>query len=88
MSYMQLTVNHVKCGGCARTIQDRLLKINAVEMVEVDVTTGMVKITGDEDLQRNLVLSELKHMGYSPVGQGGSLDRAKSYLSCLKGRLK
>ena len=88
MSYIQLTVDHVKCGGCARTIQDGLLKISAVEAVEVDVPTGTVKITGDEDLQKQIVLAELKSMGYPPAGQGSNLDRAKSYLSCLKGSMK
>ena len=38
-----LTVNNIKCGGCESMVRDGLSKIEGVDNINVDSTTGEVK---------------------------------------------
>lgn len=80
-------VENIKCGGCANSIKKELLKINNNVFIGVDVEEGKIKITGIGELDRDLYIKRLSEMGYSERGKGNIIDRAKSYVSCMIGKL-
>ena len=63
MSEDQLSVQNVKCGGCASRIRQGLAEVDGVESVEVDVATGVVTITGDA-YSKDTIVNELSKLGY------------------------
>ena len=82
-----LTVDNEKCGGCSNRIEKKLQELEGVSDIEIDVETGAVSFESIEEGAMNLVESSLKSMGYPRSGEGGALDQAKSYVSCMIGRM-
>lgn len=81
-------VQNLKCGGCAHTLSQGLLKIEGVQKVDVDVENGMVRIERKEDISKQLVLDTLLKMGYPAQDQANGLfTQAKSYVSCMIGKV-
>ena len=89
MSY-QLSVENIKCGGCANTIISKLSALDAVDSCEVDIEKGMITINGDES-DKVTVLALLLKLGYPETGSAEGLKaakaKAKSFVSCAVGRM-
>jgi copper chaperone len=89
MSY-QLSVENIKCGGCANTIISKLSALDAVDSCEVDIEKGMITINGDES-DKATVLALLLKLGYPETGSAEGLKaakaKAKSFVSCAVGRM-
>ena len=89
MNY-EIAVDNIKCGGCAGTIVKRLSALDCVQDVSVDVESGRVRVTGDEQ-DRAEVSALLETLGYPEAGstQGfaSAKAKAKSFVSCAVGRL-
>lgn len=83
---MKVQVENIKCGGCASSIKNGLLKIEGVEEVQVDFTEGIVEVIGNA-LNQETIIHKLHNMGYPLPGKGGGLTTATSYVSCMIGRL-
>ena len=90
MMRYDITVENIKCSGCANTITTKLNAIDAVEASEVDVENGVVSITGDEK-QRAVVTKLLLKLGYPETGTAEGLKaakaKAKSFVSCAVGKM-
>ena len=56
-------VQNVKCGGCAKAIQDGLGGMAGVDSVEVDIESGTVTVNGDA-LDRAALSAKLGELGY------------------------
>jgi len=86
-----ITVDNIKCGGCANSIQTKLQAIDGVDQVAVDVASGTVTVTG-ATLQRPLLTERLKSLGYpetdSVAGVAALTAKAKSFVSCAVGRME
>ena len=89
MSY-KLSVENIKCGGCANTITTRLNELEAVNNCQVDVENGVVTIDGNESYQSEAIQLLLK-LGYPETGTAEGLKaakaKAKSFVSCAVGRM-
>ena len=89
MSY-EISVENIKCGGCANTITSKLQALPVVENCEVDIENGIVRITGDESHKAEVSALLLK-LGYPESGTAEGLKaakaRAKSFVSCAVGRM-
>ncbi len=89
MTY-EITVENIKCGGCASTITRRLNELDAVSDCQVDVETGMVSISGDESSKLE-VTQLLLNLGYPESGTAEGLKaakaKAKSFVSCAVGKM-
>ncbi len=83
---MQIQVENIKCGGCANSIKNGLLKMEGIEKVEVDFEKGTVNIEGNK-INEEIIISKLHNMGYPLPGKGGGITTATSYVSCMIGRL-
>lgn len=89
MAY-ELSVENIKCGGCAGTITKRLNELDSVRECQVDVENGMVSITGDESSKAEVSQLLLK-LGYPETGTAEGLKaataKAKSFVSCAVGKM-
>ena len=89
MSY-KLTVENIKCGGCASTITTKLNKIDGVTSSEVDVDNGVITINAKESTKAEAAELLLK-IGYpktgTTVGLKAAKAKAKSFVSCAVGKM-
>jgi copper chaperone len=85
-----ITVDNMKCGGCANTITKSIEKIAGATSVNVDVEKGIVNFEGDASL-RDPVVQRLETLGYPLAGTAsglhGAIETAKSFVSCAIGRV-
>lgn len=85
-----ITVDNLKCGGCANTITKSLEKIVGVKNVNVDIEKGVVSFDSDP-LLHDAAVKKLDGLGYplrgSTSGLHGAVEAAKSYVSCAIGRV-
>ncbi|MEO5343395.1 MAG: heavy-metal-associated domain-containing protein [Gammaproteobacteria bacterium SHHR-1] len=85
-----VSVENIKCNGCATSIRNKLAEHEGVRAVEVDVAEGRVSIDADE-ASRNDLVAALAHMGYPEVGSvegfKAATSKAKSFVSCAVGRI-
>ena len=89
MAY-DISVENIKCGGCANTITTRLNALDIIEGCEVDIDTGIISINGDES-SRQEVSQLLLKLGYPESGTTEGLKaataKAKSFVSCAVGKM-
>ena len=90
MTVMQIEIDNLKCGGCARSILKGLSEVAGVSEVEVDRDQQAVRFNGQESV-RAQVADKLRSMGYPEKGslQGlqAGVASAKSFVSCAIGRM-
>ncbi len=88
MSY-ELSVENIKCGGCASTISTKLNALDTVNETQVDVENGIVTIIGDQSGRAD-VAQLLLSLGYPESGTAEGLKaakaKAKSFVSCAVGK--
>ena len=86
----EVSVENIKCSGCANSIVKGLQKLEGVALVAVDVEQGRVTIDADDSL-RTAVTERLLKLGYPEQGSAAGLKaakaRAKSFVSCAVGRI-
>lgn len=78
-------VENIKCGGCEATIAKSIKKIPQVTGVTVDITAGVITVTGEVDAA--LIRDTLDHLGYPVQGHNSIMAKAKSFVSCAIGRM-
>jgi copper chaperone len=85
-----IAVENIKCGGCARTIENNLNKIPNIQSVVIDVEAGTVAVAG-ENLQRDELVKTLLSLGYPEKGSVSGISsfkaKATSVVSCAIGRI-
>lgn len=82
-----ITIENLKCGGCASTIIKGLSAIEGVKDVTVDVETSVVSFHSEATIL-NDVKEKLSKLGYPEVGDKNTmLHKAKSFVSCAVGRV-
>tara|TARA_Y100001936_G_C15975655_1_gene613600 strand:+ start:260 stop:550 length:291 start_codon:yes stop_codon:yes gene_type:complete len=91
----KISVENIKCGGCANTIEKKLLKNSWVTHVDINVETGEIayEIPNNENTDQNIakISSQLTSIGYPEMGsvQGfkSKTAKAKSFISCAIGKV-
>jgi len=87
---IEITVENIKCGGCAGSIKKKLLTDTRVESVDVDIEQGIVAIEATENASNDFSAMLLK-MGYPESGTAEGIEaakaKAKSFVSCAIGRV-
>ncbi|PXX31264.1 heavy-metal-associated domain-containing protein [Arenibacter sp. ARW7G5Y1] len=85
---LSLSVQNIKCGGCAKTITTKLSQLDDISEVMVDVNSGTVSFESNNVMATQELRDVLKALGYPSVGvKNGLGDKAKSLLSCASGRM-
>lgn len=67
MGSLELQVDNVKCGGCARAIQEGLSALHGIDAVTVDIESGTVRIHGEGYNDKD-IHSKLNDLGYPVRG--------------------
>lgn len=87
---MEIEIENLKCGGCARSILNGLADMHGVSNVEVAQESKRVKFSGEE-ASRAQVVEKLRSMGYPEKGTleglSAGVANAKSFVSCAIGRM-
>ncbi|HIM58112.1 MAG TPA: copper chaperone, partial [Gammaproteobacteria bacterium] len=86
---MNITVENIKCGGCAGTITKKLTSAFDTQDIEVNIEQGTISIDID-DAKRAEVAKVLLDLGYpetdSVHGFSSAKAKAKSFVSCAIGK--
>ena len=90
-----ISVENIKCGGCANSIRQKLMTIEGVESVSIEVDAGQVSIAltelADKEKTELLIKAKLLSMGYPETGSVEGLSsvgaKAKSFVSCAIGKM-
>ena len=83
-----LTIQNLKCGGCANTIITRLNTIDGIDTVTVSNDTNSVSFNYSDENSLNTSIELLSKLGYPVEGEQNPLSKkAKSYVSCAVGRI-
>lgn len=90
---ISIQVENIKCGGCASGIRKKLLGLETVKTVEVDVESGTV-VCATENSNKQIeeqITQQLLSMGYPKMGSVEGLQaagaKAKSFVSCAVGKM-
>jgi len=94
MTY-KITVENIKCSGCAGTISKRLNALDTVEDCQVDIENGVVAVnfleSADDAPGKAEVAQLLLKLGYPETGTVEGLKaaatKAKSFVSCAVGKM-
>lgn len=85
---ISLSIQNLKCGGCAKTITDKLLDINDVSNVQVDTNLNTVSLNYSQESTLENVKNVLSNIGYPIFGEENTLGKkVKSYVSCAVGKM-
>lgn len=88
----EMTVDNIKCGGCAKTIQTQLNRLEGVSETQVDIEHGKVTCELASESWVDAVKQRLLKQGYpesgSIEGLGAMGAKAKSFVSCAVGKMQ
>lgn len=87
MKTERIVIDNLKCGGCENSIIKKLSKVDGVQKVSIDATTAEVSIESEDRVERAQLIEVLSKMGYPQQGTSNNLQKAKSYVSCMIGRM-
>jgi copper chaperone len=87
MHTWDISVENIKCGGCASSIQKSMLAQPGVQSAHVDVDNGIVHISGDDTMDREHLVHRLNALGYPELGNNSLVKKAVSFVSCAAGRM-
>ena len=83
-----IIVQNLKCGGCARTITNKLSELENISEVQVFTNTSTVSFAYEDSSDALNVKDKLKDLGYPSIDSKNTLaSKAKSYLSCATGKM-
>ncbi len=81
-------VENIKCGGCMNSIRKGLEQLPGVQAARPDNTTGIVEVDFEAGIvDEKAIADKLADMGYPIVGENTLGKKAKSYVSCMVGRM-
>lgn len=61
-----LTVKGMKCGGCAKNVENALKALPGISSVSVDLKTGKVKVDHEGKASVDQMKQKIKDAGYRP----------------------
>lgn len=83
-----ITIQNLKCGGCANTISTKLIEINGISDVSVDVDNSTVTFMHETAGSLVNAKQKLAAIGYPESGDKNSvISKAKSFVSCATGKI-
>ncbi|MFG1697481.1 heavy-metal-associated domain-containing protein [Nonomuraea sp. NPDC049309] len=67
MTTATYTVNGMTCGHCVSSVKEEVGEVPGVTGVEVDLATGLLTVSSDEPVARDLIASAVQEAGYELV---------------------
>lgn len=85
----RIIIQNLKCGGCAKTILNRLEDEQDINNARVLIDENTVQIDHENAETPGHIKNILKQLGYPSVEEeNGFMAKARSVVSCASGRLK
>lgn len=84
----KIQVENIKCGGCENSIKSALKNKYKLDEVLIDNESGIIEVRASHEFDEGKIADTLAKMGYPKIGEGNNLQKAKSYVSCMIGRIK
>jgi copper ion binding protein len=66
MAEVTLNVKGMKCGGCAKNVENALKTLPGVSAVAVDLKAAKVKVTYEGNVTADQMKQKVKDAGYKP----------------------
>ena len=83
-----IIVQNLKCGGCAKTITNKISEISGITAINVDVENSVVSFSSDNTNSAIAVKNKLKSIGYPSIDDENTFtSKAKSFVSCATGKI-
>ena len=83
-----IIVQNLKCGGCAKTITNKISEISGITVINVDVENSVVSFSSDNTNSAIAVKNKLKSIGYPSIDDENTFtSKAKSFVSCATGKI-
>jgi len=83
-----IIVQNLKCGGCAKTITNKLSELDNVNDVKVFPDTSTVSFEYEDSVDAIKVKDKLKDLGYPSIDSKNTIaSKAKSFVSCATGKM-
>ncbi len=57
-------VTGMTCGHCVKAVTEEILKLDGVAMVDIDLDSGAVRVTGNTPLDHEAVRAAVDEAGY------------------------
>ncbi|BBB23941.1 heavy metal transport/detoxification protein [Isorropodon fossajaponicum endosymbiont JTNG4] len=87
---MKITVDNIKCGGCAGTITKKLTSTFDTENIDINIEQGIINLDVD-DAKKAEVVKVLLNLGYPEIdsvhGFNSAKAKEKSFVFCAIGRM-
>ncbi len=88
---LSITVENIRCGGCANTISKKLMAFEGVISIDILIDEQVVNIETENEAARPSYVEALLAMGYPEQGSVEGLaalkGKAKSVISCAIGKI-
>ncbi len=81
-------VDNIKCNGCATRIKNKLASIEGVSNISIDVENDAITAEVESQEVEERLSTLLAGMGYPQKGTSTAIQTAKSYVSCMIGRMQ
>lgn len=83
-----IQVQNLRCGGCAKTIHDKLNKLKGISEVVIEIEEQKISFNASFSNAIQQALEILTQLGYPEVTTNNSLTlKTKSVLSCASGKI-
>lgn len=84
-----IQIQNLKCGGCAKTITDKLSGLNGINKLTIEQETSSVIFEHQISDVVFVAKDKLRALGYPAIDdENGILQKAKSFVSCANGKFR
>jgi copper chaperone len=77
MDTVNLKVSGMTCGACVKHVEKAINSVAGVQMVEVDLASGAVKVQGNISNSVSEIIAALEEDGYPAQVSAGELSKAE-----------
>ena len=67
MKEIKIKVNGMMCQGCENRVKNSLMTIEGIEKVEADYTTGIVIVTSNDNVAKELMEEKIDDIGFEVI---------------------
>lgn len=86
-----IDVENIRCGGCINTITKKLLAIDGVNTVDIQLDEQKVTLEVNDKRIKKAAVAVLLKLGYPEKGSVTGMEalkgKAKSVVSCVVGKI-
>lgn len=84
-----IQIQNLKCGGCAKTITDKLSGLKGITEITIEQDTSSVIFEHQTSDDIFVAKDKLRALGYPAIDdENGLVQKAKSFVSCANGKFR